>query len=107
MFGYLIAIILPPVPMLQQGKMGSAIVTFLLMCTVVGWPLASIWAVVATRGSHIEDKRVARMAARPTVAYPAVQLPPGVYPCPKCGAATWSPMPACGSCGAPLTWQTP
>lgn len=62
MFGYLVAIILPPVAMFQQGKVGSTILTILLMLTVVGWPIASIWAVIATRGSHIEDKRTARMS---------------------------------------------
>jgi uncharacterized membrane protein YqaE (UPF0057 family) len=62
MFGYLVAIILPPVPMLQQGKMGSALITFLLCLSLVGWPVASIWALTATRGSHVEDKRVDRMS---------------------------------------------
>jgi uncharacterized membrane protein YqaE (UPF0057 family) len=62
MFGYLVAILLPPVAMFQQGKVGSALLTLLMCVTIVGWPIASIWAVIATRGSHIEDKRVDRMS---------------------------------------------
>jgi uncharacterized membrane protein YqaE (UPF0057 family) len=62
MFGYLVAIVLPFVAMFQQGKVGSAILTVLMCCTLVLWPVASIWAVIATRGSHIDDKRTARMS---------------------------------------------
>ena len=62
MFGYLVAIVLPPVAMFQQGKVGSVLLTLLLCCTMVGWPVASIWAVIATRGTHIDDKRTARLA---------------------------------------------
>lgn len=62
MFGYAVAILLPPVAMFQQGKVGSTILTLLLCVTLVGWPVASVWAVIATRGTHIEDKRTARMS---------------------------------------------
>jgi uncharacterized membrane protein YqaE (UPF0057 family) len=62
MFGYLVAIVLPPVAMFQQGKVGSTILTVLMCCTIGLWPVASVWALVATRGSHIEDKRTARMS---------------------------------------------
>jgi uncharacterized membrane protein YqaE (UPF0057 family) len=62
MFGYVIAILLPPVAMVQQGRVGSAILTLLMCITLVLWPVASVWAFVATRGTHIEDKRTARMS---------------------------------------------
>jgi uncharacterized membrane protein YqaE (UPF0057 family) len=62
MFGYLVAIVLPPVAMFQQGRVGSAVLTLILCITIVGWPIASVWAVIATRGSHIDDKRTARMS---------------------------------------------
>ena len=86
MFGYLVAILLPPVPMFQQGRMVSAVVTFLLCCTLVGWPIASILAVMATRNSHVGDKRVARMTKQ------QLRL------CPVCGSqvkAGWTSCPRC------------
>jgi hypothetical protein len=57
MFGYLIAIVIPFLPMLQQGRVIAACVTILMMLSLVLWPLASLIAVIQTRNTHIEDKR--------------------------------------------------
>jgi len=43
---YLLAVLLPPLGCLMEGKVGIAILLLLLMCTVVGWPIASIIAVL-------------------------------------------------------------
>jgi len=43
---YLIAILLPPLGMLSVGKVLDAFVCLLLMFTIVGHPIAAIWAVL-------------------------------------------------------------
>jgi hypothetical protein len=57
MAGYLWAILVPPVPMFQQGRVVAGIVTLVLMVTIAGWPIAALIAVLATRNQHIADKR--------------------------------------------------
>jgi uncharacterized membrane protein YqaE (UPF0057 family) len=42
---YLFAILLPPVAFLFAGKPFQAILSILLMCTVIGWIPAAIWAI--------------------------------------------------------------
>jgi uncharacterized membrane protein YqaE (UPF0057 family) len=59
---YLIAILLPPLGMLLVGRVGLALLCFLLQISVLGWPLAAIWAVVVVNNAE-NDKRV-RKASR-------------------------------------------
>jgi uncharacterized membrane protein YqaE (UPF0057 family) len=63
---YLIAIVLPPVGMLLVGKPLEAMLCLLLMLTIVGHPIAAIWAVLVVH-SAFEDQRARRIqnAARP------------------------------------------
>lgn len=56
---YLIAIVLPPIGMLLAGRPGTALLCFLLMITLIGWPLAAIWALLVVNSSETE-KRVRR-----------------------------------------------
>jgi hypothetical protein len=56
----LLALLLPPVGMLFCGKIFQAILCVILMCTLIGWPVASIWAIFVVH-SHIEDKRMDRL----------------------------------------------
>lgn len=56
---YLIAIILPPLGMLLAGRPGTALLCLLLMITLIGWPLAAIWALLVVNSSETE-KRVRR-----------------------------------------------
>jgi uncharacterized membrane protein YqaE (UPF0057 family) len=53
---YLIAILLPPLGMLLVGKVLEAIVCLLLMLTVIGHPIAAIWAVLVVHGSLADDR---------------------------------------------------
>jgi len=53
---YILAILLPPLGMLFCGKLLQALLCFLLMLTVLGWPVASIWAVLVVSDYHA-DKR--------------------------------------------------
>jgi uncharacterized membrane protein YqaE (UPF0057 family) len=63
---YLIAIILPPVGMLLVGRIGQALLCLVLMITVIGWPLAAIWAVLVVNNAE-HDKRLNEALARQKV----------------------------------------
>jgi uncharacterized membrane protein YqaE (UPF0057 family) len=43
---YLLAIILPPIALFSVGKIGQGILCTLLMFTVIGWPIAAVWALL-------------------------------------------------------------
>ena len=49
---YLIAIILPPLGMLLVGRVGLALVCLILQITILGWPLAAIWAVLVVNNAE-------------------------------------------------------
>jgi uncharacterized membrane protein YqaE (UPF0057 family) len=57
---YLLAILLPPVGMLLVGKVVQAVLCVLLMMTLIGWPVASVWALLVV-ANHNADKRADRM----------------------------------------------
>jgi uncharacterized membrane protein YqaE (UPF0057 family) len=57
---YLLAILLPPIGMLSVGKIFQALLCLILMFTVLGWPFASIWAVLTVH-SAFEDRRTERI----------------------------------------------
>ena len=57
---YLIAIILPPLGMLSVGKVLEAFLCLLLMLTIIGHPLAAIWAMLVVHSSF-EDRRARRI----------------------------------------------
>lgn len=57
---YVIAIVFPPLGMLLAGRVGQALVCLLLMVTLIGWPLAAIWALLVVNTDETE-KRVRRL----------------------------------------------
>jgi uncharacterized membrane protein YqaE (UPF0057 family) len=57
---YLIAIVLPPLGMLLAGRLGLAILCLILQLTVLGWPLAAIWAVLVVNNAE-NDARTRRL----------------------------------------------
>jgi uncharacterized membrane protein YqaE (UPF0057 family) len=57
---YLIAILLPPLGMLSVGKVLEAFICLLLMFTVVGHPIAAVWAVLVVH-SALADGRARRI----------------------------------------------
>ena len=59
---YLIAIILPPLGMLLVGRPLLALVCLILQITILGWPLAAIWAVLVVNNAE-HDKRLRRALA--------------------------------------------
>jgi len=60
---YLIAIIFPPIGMLLVGKLGQALLCLVLMLTVIGWPIAAIWAVLVVNNAE-HDRRLNDALAR-------------------------------------------
>ena len=59
---YVVAILFPPLGMLLAGRGGQALVCLILMVTLIGWPLAAIWALLVVNTDETE-KRVRRMIA--------------------------------------------
>ena len=59
---YLIAILLPPVGLLVAHRPGQALLCLLLMVTLIGWPIAAIWAVLVVN-SYYADRRTDRLIA--------------------------------------------
>lgn len=54
---YLLAILLPPVGMLAAGRKLQALVCLVLMITLIGWPIAAIWAMLVVNSAE-NDKRM-------------------------------------------------
>ena len=59
---YLLAILLPPLGMLTVGKVFQALLCLVLMFTVIGWPVAAVWAVLVVHSSFA-DARTKRAIA--------------------------------------------
>lgn len=53
---YVIAILLPPVGMLLCGKVLQAVLCLVLMLTCLGWPVASIWALMVVNDYHADQR---------------------------------------------------
>jgi len=57
---YLIAILLPPLGMVSVGKFVEALICLVLMLTIVGHPIAAVWAVLVVH-SALADGRARRI----------------------------------------------
>jgi uncharacterized membrane protein YqaE (UPF0057 family) len=53
---YIIAILFPPLGMLLAGRPLQALLCLLLMITLIGWPLAAIWALLVVNTSETEKR---------------------------------------------------
>lgn len=53
---YLLAIFLPPVAMLTVGKPFQAALCLILMFTLIGWPIAAIWAILVVNSSFADTR---------------------------------------------------
>ena len=56
---YVLAVLLPPLGLLSVGRGGQALVCLVLMLTVIGWPLAAVWALLVVNSAETE-RRVRR-----------------------------------------------
>jgi len=55
---YALAIILPPVAFFTMGKPFQGILNLILMITVIGWPIAAIWALIVVSSYHGDENRM-------------------------------------------------
>jgi uncharacterized membrane protein YqaE (UPF0057 family) len=53
---YVLAILLPPLGLLSVGRTGQAIVCLILWITVIGWPLAALWALLVVNSAETEAR---------------------------------------------------
>jgi uncharacterized membrane protein YqaE (UPF0057 family) len=53
---YVLAILLPPLGLLSVGKVFQAIICLILWVTVLGWPIAAIWAVLVVNSAENEER---------------------------------------------------
>ena len=53
---YLIAILVPPLGMLLVGRTGQALLCLILMITIIGWPIAAIWALLVVNSAETESR---------------------------------------------------
>ncbi|MGI8534248.1 MAG: YqaE/Pmp3 family membrane protein [Candidatus Limnocylindrales bacterium] len=53
---YVLAVLLPPVGLAMVGRQGQAIANLILWITVIGWPLAALWALLVVHGSETEER---------------------------------------------------
>jgi uncharacterized membrane protein YqaE (UPF0057 family) len=61
---YLIAIVLPPLGMLLVGRVLLAVICLVLQVTILGWPLAAIWAVLVVNNAEHDKRLKAALAQR-------------------------------------------
>ena len=61
---YLLAIVLPPLALLAAGHPIQAVLSLILMVTLIGWIPAAIWAVLVVNDSNAEA-RAKRYASHP------------------------------------------
>jgi uncharacterized membrane protein YqaE (UPF0057 family) len=57
---YLLALLLPPLTFLGCGKLGQALLSAALCLTLVLWPAATLWALLAAH-NHYADLRQAAL----------------------------------------------
>jgi uncharacterized membrane protein YqaE (UPF0057 family) len=57
---YLLGLLFPPVGFLSVGKWGQALLSLVLMVTIIGWPIAVIWCWLVISGANA-DKRTSRL----------------------------------------------
>jgi uncharacterized membrane protein YqaE (UPF0057 family) len=53
---YLVAILLPPLAMFMAGKAMQAILCVVLMITLIGWPVAILWAIFVVNNKYADDR---------------------------------------------------
>tara|TARA_R110002096_G_C14284665_1_gene696924 strand:- start:471 stop:671 length:201 start_codon:yes stop_codon:yes gene_type:complete len=61
---YILALLLPWLSLILQGKIGAGIVCLILQITLIGWIPASIWAITALNRMYADrrtDKIVSAM----------------------------------------------
>lgn len=50
------AVLLPPVGLFMVRRPGQALANLILWITVIGWPLAALWALLVVHGAETESR---------------------------------------------------
>ena len=53
---FLVAILLPPLAMLLKGRPFQAVLCLLLMVTLIGWPVAAVWALLVVNSADADAR---------------------------------------------------
>jgi uncharacterized membrane protein YqaE (UPF0057 family) len=53
---YVLAILIPPLGLLSVGRSGQALVCLILWLTIIGWPLAALWALLVVNSAETETR---------------------------------------------------
>lgn len=53
---YVLAIIIPPLGLLAAGRGGQALICLILWITIIGWPLAALWALLVVNSAETESR---------------------------------------------------
>ena len=53
---FVVAILLPPLAMLLKGRPFQAVLCFFLMITLIGWPIAAIWALLVVSSANADSR---------------------------------------------------
>lgn len=53
---YVLAIVVPPLGLLAAGRGGQALVCLILWLTIIGWPLAALWALLVVNSAETESR---------------------------------------------------
>ncbi|MGP9821685.1 hypothetical protein ACTZWW_16840 [Salinarimonas sp. NSM] len=57
MVAFVLALILPFVALVMLERYLAACGAFILQATILGWPIATVWALVAQRAADEADRR--------------------------------------------------
>lgn len=57
---YALAILIPPLGLVLEGKVFQGLLNFILMISLIGWPFAALWAVLVVHNGE-EERRNRRL----------------------------------------------
>jgi len=90
-----------------QGRLDAAASAYAVYSLGMGIYVMGVGGVLVVLVSIFGERGPQSIQATRAPAAAPVAMPSGVYPCYRCQAPVWPPMPSCGACGAPLSWQAP
>ena len=61
-FAYILILLLPWLYLLYQDEPGKAIVALFFQCTIIGWPIAIVWALRVRKEVKKEEQEEAAKA---------------------------------------------
>ena len=53
---YVLAVLIPPLGLLLAGRGGQALICLILWITIIGWPVAALWALLVVNSAETEAR---------------------------------------------------